>query len=82
MLAVISMWITCIFFNTTKQNTIRQSKIPHTEAGQGNPTGGEEQASRSEIHLLPQLGSHKSANLTVITCMQRTWCRPMQTPSG
>ena len=26
--------------NTTKQNTIRQSKNPHIKAGQGNPIGG------------------------------------------
>jgi len=43
------------FFNTTKQNAIRQGKSPDAEGGQGNPIGGKEQANKSKIHLLPQL---------------------------
>jgi hypothetical protein len=44
--------------NMTKQNTLRQDKIPHTKAERGNPTGGkesQEQAKESDTHP-PQSG--------------------------
>lgn len=61
---------------TTKQNTVKQCKIPHTEARQGSPRGGkesQEQAKEPETHGFPQLGApHKCQTNS------HNICRPLQ----
>lgn len=43
--------------NTAAQDAIRQGKIPHVQAGQGDPAGGKEsQEQARESETLPQLG--------------------------
>lgn len=56
-----------------KQGTIRQGKSPHTEAGQGNPTGEKESQERQKSQR-PTCSpwSHQEAELTAITYTQGT----------
>lgn len=66
--------------NRTKKNIIKQVKILHIQAWQGNSIrkGTQEQAKESEIQPFPLLGVSQKHEANSHNIYSETWCRPVQ----